>query len=812
MKKPIFFLMSCLGWLSTIGQIGRIEGHVKDTLNGPVFGLGIYLEGTNFGSFSNPSGAFRIENIPAGNYRMVISGLGFDLKKMDLAIVSNETLKLEIQMKESVSNISEAIVMAKGISGLKENPGSLQVISSKELQRFSYSDVQRALRSVPGINIQEEDGFGLRPNIGLRGTGVERSSKITIMEDGILSAPAPYADPAAYYFPTVGRISAIEVLKGSSQIKYGPFTTGGAINLISTQIPEGFSGGFQIFAGNFGTKNLHLIGGASGKNAGFLVETFQYGSEGFKNLDGGGSTGFEKKDFLAKIRVNTNPTAKVFQSLNLKAGQAFESSAETYLGLTELDFEKTPFRKYAGSAKDHMETDQSQLSVSHLIKFSAAFKIITSIYRNNFGRNWYKLDKVKDSTGTIFNIAAILDNPEKNALGYSAITGNLGNYPNTIYIRANNRNYYSQGAQTLLHLTFNQGNLNHNIQFGIRYHEDEADRFQWDDEFSMKNGLMLQTKAGIPGTESNRIKGASAWSGFLQYYLRFKKLTVVPGFRYEDIFIHESDYGKADVSRIGKSLVLNSNRVNVFIPGLGIDFKFNDFLSSFAGVHKGFSPPGPKDDTQPEESVNYELGIRFARNAHSGQVVLFFNDYQNLLGSDLAAAGGTGSGDLFNAGSSEAKGIEFLYSLNLLSSTSAKEISLPLTITYTYSNAVFKNDFVSSFEDWGTVKKNDKLPYLAQNQGSIMVGIDHRKFELSFNLRYSDAMRTKPGQGPVLSKEKTDGYLILDGGGSFHINKNFTFFMNGLNLTNEGYVVARRPAGLRPGLPFSYNIGVKGKF
>ncbi|MGY8918678.1 MAG: TonB-dependent receptor plug domain-containing protein, partial [Flavobacteriales bacterium] len=102
-----------------------------------------------------------------------------------------------------------AIGLASGASGLDEVPGSLHLITTKELKRFSYTDPLRTLRTVAGVNLTEEDGFGLRPNIGLRGSGTERSSRITIMEDGILITPAPYTASAAYYFPSIARMSSV---------------------------------------------------------------------------------------------------------------------------------------------------------------------------------------------------------------------------------------------------------------------------------------------------------------------------------------------------------------------------------------------------------------------------------------------------------------------------------------------------------------------------------------------------------------------------------------------------------------------------
>ena len=199
-------------------------------------------------------------------------------------------------------------------------------------------DVNRALRSVPGVYIQEEDGFGLRPNIGLRGSGSERSSRISILEDGVPIAPAPYTAPSAYYFPSVGRMNGIEVMKGASQIAHGPNTVGGAINFISTPIPSTMSGRVAARAGQYGTGRLHAHVGDGAGRIGWMVEALQTGSGGFKALDGGGATGFDKLDLLGKLRWRSASDARHAQRIELKLGQVNELSHETYAGLTEADF------------------------------------------------------------------------------------------------------------------------------------------------------------------------------------------------------------------------------------------------------------------------------------------------------------------------------------------------------------------------------------------------------------------------------------------------------------------------------------------
>lgn len=811
MKFFLALLLSVVIYTTTSAQTGTVKGTVKQSDSTTAIpGAIIYLYKTTFGVISNSNGNYTLSDIPVGSYTLVISNMGYFTVRKAVTIKAGETITVSHNLIETVTELGAIIITSR--AGIKDVPGSVQYISPKDLQKFSYTDINRTLRAVPGVNLQEEDGFGLRPNIGLRGTGSERSSKITLMEDGVLMAPAPYIAPSAYYFPTIGRMQGVEILKGSSQIKYGPYTTGGAINLISTQIPNEFSGRVNLLAGSFGSRNLHAYVGNSHKNIAYLVETFQYSADGFKELDGGGNTGFDKKDYLAKFRVHTSDSAKVAQSLTFKVGQSLETSNETYLGLTQADFDDNPYRRYAGSQKDQMNTEQTQYSVTHRAKFSKLFNITTTAYRSDFKRNWYKLDKVKDSTGTTTKISNLLDDPTGSDDAYDIIRGTSSLLSDALYVKANNRSYYAQGVQTVMSFNFGSDTIHHKIDIGFRIHQDQIDRFQWVDEYAMNSNVMELTKSGVHGTESNRVEVADAIATYIQYKLKIKKFTATPGLRYEYIKLARKDYGKADTDRTGVNLSERENTVDVIIPGVAFDYQFNPHLSSFVGVHKGFSPPGTKDETTPEASINYELGTRFTNNMFAGQAVIFYNDYSNLLGADNNSAGGTGSGDLFNGGEVESKGVEFQLTYNVLSYLEESKFNLPVSVSYTYTDATFQSSFDSDFEGWGTVASGDQLPYLAKNQFTISAGLEHKKFAVNISGRYSDEMRTSPGTGAIPLNEKTGAYFILDVSANYNLHKKVTLFATATNLTNKVYAVARRPSGVRPGMPTAFNVGLKANF
>jgi Fe(3+) dicitrate transport protein len=819
MKNIYFLSLLFFASLSAAAQSASITGNIFSSKTGdPVAYATILLEETGRGVVSTPNGRFKLNSLTAGTYNIRVSSVGFFTQTFEISLAENETKNLEILLKEKVSDLPQFVVRSNSITGgksaIKELPGSAYYISPKELQMFNYTDINRTLRNVPGVNILEEDGFGLRPNIGLRGASTERTAKITIMEDGILMAPAPYAAPAAYYFPTVGRMHAIEVLKGASQIQHGPFTTGGAINLISTPIPDRLSGKVSLLAGSFGSRNLHTHVGNDHGQVAYLVETFQYSADGFKELDNGGPTGFDKKDYLAKVRVNSKKDAKYYQSLTFKIANSVETSDETYLGLSRDDFDKTPFRRYASSQKDVMITKQNQYVATHYLKLGEKTGLTTQVYRTEFHREWYKLHDVTDNNGVRHSLSNVLRNPEQFQNAFDLLTGNANStIDNSLRVRSNNRDYYSQGIQTTFTHKLEREKATHGFEASVRLHRDEVDRFQFDDFYRMQDGVMFQTVAGIPGTESNRVAIADAFAAFAQYNLTVGNLTVSPGLRTEVIKMTQNNFGNNDINRTGANLVTTVNETTVVLPGVGANYNFTEFLNVFGGIHQGFSPPGTNPETDSEKSWNYELGLRYNKKSMNIELVGFFNDYSNLLGADMVAAGGLGTGDLFNGGAAQTFGLEVLAGYNLLErSSDGLGIAIPVQITYTYTDARFLNDFSSTLGYWGTVSNGDFLPYLARNQAAINIGIEHQKYAFYFNTRYVDPMRIMPGQDEINRNMATDAQLVLDLSAKYIINKNVSLFASINNLTNETYTVNERPAGWRPGMPRFFNGGLQVNF
>ena len=721
---------------------------------------------------------------------------------------------------DSSGRVIDSIVVTGTKADTLDIGGSVQHLDTADLEVFSYNDVNRILRQVPGVYIQEEDGFGLRPNIGIRGSGTDRSARIAVMEDGILIAPAPYSAPAAYYFPRVARISGVEVAKGPAAIKYGPMTVGGALNLFSTPIPEvdagKLAGKVELLAGNHDGQRAHGWAGGwaplgGGLEIGALAEGLYEHSGGFKKIDIGGDTGFEITDWTVKLGLRSTDGR---HALEFKYQNYDETSNETYLGLTLSDFAASPYRRYNGSQVDVMNAKHKTYQFSHRFEISPKVSLTTVAYRTDTARAWYKLNDVRNTANTGWvSISSVLENPDANPLqmadliGADGFTGRAG----ALRVRNNNRVYQTTGIQSVLTTGFNTGGIMHTLELSARYHEDDEDRLQQDDRYQMVDGRMVLTSAGAPGSQDNRIGDAKAWAFFIRDTIEAGPLTLVPGLRYETIDLRQTRWATTDPDRSGPATVAKSS-VDVFIPGVSATWRVADAVRIIAGAHRGFASPAPGSTVDPETSWNYEAGVKLGTNGWHADLIGFFNDYSNLVGTCTASTGGNCTiGDQFAGGKVDVKGIE-LSAGRTLGSIAADAFEVPVSFAYTYTDAKFKTSFISGYEPWGTVTAGDHLPYIPIHQMTVNAGLVTKAARLNATLNWVGKARATAGQGPILATDRIDDRVLVDLSAEIDLHRNVSLFGSVQNLFDVTYNAGFSPAGARPGAPRLALGGIRARF
>lgn len=719
-------------------------------------------------------------------------------------------------------SILDRVVVTATRQQVRETAGSVRFLDASVLEQHSNSDVLRVLRQVPGLNLVEEEGFGNRPNIGIRGSGTDRNSKIAVLEDGVPIAPAPYSAPSAYYFPRTARMSAIEVSKGPAAIKYGPQTVAGAVGLYSSPIPgspgSGLDGKLDLIGGEYGSLRGHGIAGGwmplGGWDLGMSLETVQESSDGFKDLDSGGDTGYRIEDYVAKIAFESGDDDARAQSLELKFQHSDEDSDETYLGLTRDDFDADPYRRYRGSRLDALDVQHDTMQMTHRIHIGDNMDFTTIAYRTDTSRTWYKLNDVRNAANTAFvSLSNVLADPAAFAVEYAALVGEPGtsSAAGALRVRSNARDYYANGIQGVLGVGFRTGAIEHDLEFSARYHEDEEDRYQHDDRYQMVDGVMVLTSAGAPGSQDNRVGSAEAWAFFVRDTMQAGDWTLTPGLRFESISLTQRNWGASDPDRTGDPATVRSD-IDAWMPGLGITRAIGESLQLVAGVHRGFVNPSPGSTADAEQSWNYEAGLRFERGPGAVEAIAFLVDYDNLVGTCTASTGGDCTiGEQFDGGRARVRGLEFIASHDLGRMLGSR-FAIPLSLVYTWTDAEFKNSFQSSFSEWGTVNAGDELPYVPEYQLTLNAGLEGEAWRVFLTVNYVDEARAAAGSGSIAPDERIDSRTLMDLSGEYELSERLRLFASVENLANQVYNVAMRPAGARPGMPRTMFAGVKLRF
>lgn len=697
-----------------------------------------------------------------------------------------------------------------------ETGGAVEHVDEQLLERFNFDDPTTVLTQVPGVYVRTEDGFGLRPNIGLRGVDSNRSQRITLLEDGVLFAPAPYAAPAAYYFPLMTRMVGVDVYMGAATIPYGPRTVGGAIDLRTREIPRELDVGVDLALGTTWYGRSHVYVGASNEWGGFLVEGVYLHTDGFKHFGGepiesqpNPSTGFDRGELVVRGQLHGALGSDAYHRLELRLGLSGEVSNETYLGLTDEDFRADPYMRYPASRFDRMEWWRTQAQLRHTLEVGDDFVLRTVAYRHDFDRAWNKVNGMGGLPGATqvrYDLFNVLRNPGGvNALFVDILRGreDTSGENDFVLIGTNARRFGNTGVQTDAVGRLTTGDFRHQVRGGLRLHHDAVRRLHTEAPYAMRAGELLRQTDDYTTLDS--WAEALALSAYLAWAVRWETLTLTPGVRTELVWTSYSEAGLPETGEAFRAAVL---------PGGSIEWAIVPEVTAFAGVMRGYAPvaPGQAEAVQPEESITYEAGVRLEHRESRtrGQLAGFVNDYSNFLQQCSFAAGCSedAADAQANGGAALIAGVD----VSIATEPRLGELRFPLRAAYTFTYTELRSaiDVTAPNPQYRGGMPGDHLPYVPEHQVSAQAGLEMDVFGVNVSASFVSEMWEAVGNGDESTPvPRTDPQFLLDAMAYVRVFEGVRIYARGENLTLTQAIVARHPFGARPNRPFLVQLGLR---
>jgi Fe(3+) dicitrate transport protein len=773
-----------------------LSGHVLDQFGSAVEGATVMLRQENRNdertTSTDAAGAFSFDQLSAGSYRLRATSRGFALA--DQAVLIKPGASSNVELTLQAASLAESVVVTSNrIAGIPEVidriPGSVEVLEREVLEVSRVFTSSEALRKFSGVNVRDEEGFGLRPNIGIRGLNPTRSTKVLLLEDGIPLTYAPYGDNASYYHPPIDRFESVEVLKGSGQIVYGPQTVGGVVNYITRTPPAKSSGSLTLIGGNRDYFNGHLDYGGTFGSTGLLFDVTRKQGEGARDQHRSGLSDFNFKSVTA---------IGARQALTTKFNFYRERSQVSYSGLTEAEYAADP--RGNPFFNDRFFGDRFGASATHALVFNSSTTLTTNLYGSYFRRHWWRQSSNSSQRPNRLNV----DPDCRSFADRNTTCGNEGRL----------RKYHFFGVEPRLNVRHNLFGVRSETDFGVRAHYETQERLQ-------KNGDLPNSRDGVVAEDNQRRN--QAYSGFVQNRFLFEKFTITPGVRIEHI-----EFERTNRLANAGSGVSGRTSLTQVVPGIGVSYQPSARFTVFAGVHRGFAPPRTEDiinnttggsiELDPELSWNYELGMRTA--PHRGirfEATVFRMDYENQI-VPASLAGGVGS-TLTNGGSTLHQGAEFTGRMDTGTLFQSRH-NFYLRVAYTFlPTAEFTGTRFSSIGGFTNVLiTGNRLPYAPENLLNANIGYSHpiginallegvyvgKQFGDDLNFRISP--RADGQLGPL------PGYAVWNAAFNYRVEQlRSTFFVTAKNLFDRTYIVDRA-RGILPSSPRLLQAGLKFNF
>ena len=637
-------------------------------------------------------------------------------------------------------------------------PGAIDIISPEEMEMIQPASLQDALKTVPGVNARDEEGYGAIPNIGIRGLSPNRSTKVLILEDGAPIQPSLFLSNASYYSPPVERISSIEVLKGATGLRYGPNTIGGVINYQSkTPLKDGIVKGKL---GSHGYRLLELEAGTSSeqKSMGGGINLITSEANGFRN------NGYRMNDILVKGGMAIGQS----QWLGLKLTRYENEINTSYVGLRPDEFIHTPTKNPAPD--DQFLSNRTSFDINHELEIDTSTKLKTLMYWSQLERNFWRRDVAsKTRQGTSF--------VDCGGTAY-CVTGR-------------NRNFDMLGIDSRLFTNYQAFGIQNESEIGVRLHSETMSN-----KTERSNAGPRARTGVITGNENNDAKAVALY--LQNRFLFTDQFAVTPGVRVESYRQNRKN------EMNGVQGQANNTEL---VPGIGATWQLAPELQLYSSVYKGFAPAmisaaisgdGVDQKLDAERSMNIEFGFRGQAQKWTYEGAAFRMDFSNQI-VNQALSGGiskTNGGQSLHQGAEGALG----YAITSAWSVLANATYIP----------------VAEFKGGALGPIGNRIPYTPKLTGNL--GLNYSKDGLkSFLNAYHVSSQYADSANTV--QESNDGtkglipsFTTLNWSIVYSPQKDLKLFGVVRNLFDKKFISGRSPDGIFPGAERNFELGLAYQF
>lgn len=236
--------------VAVMGQQASVGGVITDK-GEPLPFVNVYLKDGETGSSTDLNGQYLIEKLPAGDYILIVSAIGYQTQRLPISLKQNENLALSFEMEPTAESLEETVVTGtlKPVSRL-ESPVPVEVYSPAFLRKNPTPSIFEALQNVNGVRPQINCNVCNTGDIHINGL---EGPYTLVLIDGM---PIVSGLGTVYGLSGIPNslIEQIEIIKGPASTLYGSEAVGGLINIITRNnlsAPEFFADGFVTGWGEY---------------------------------------------------------------------------------------------------------------------------------------------------------------------------------------------------------------------------------------------------------------------------------------------------------------------------------------------------------------------------------------------------------------------------------------------------------------------------------------------------------------------------------------------------------------------------------